>query len=43
LSGYPEDFGGIRLPELLHSLAQWQHALAESESVPPVPRFVLNS
>jgi uncharacterized protein len=42
LSGYPEDFGGIHLPELLHSLAQWQHALAESKSVPPSPRFVVN-
>lgn len=43
LASYPDDFGGIQLPELLHSLAQWQHALAESRSVPPVPRFVFNS
>jgi len=42
LSGYPEDFGGIQLRELLHSLAQWQQALAESKSVPPLPRFVVN-
>jgi predicted metal-dependent hydrolase len=42
LSSYPEDFGGIELPELLHSLTQWQHALAESKSVPPAPRFVVN-
>jgi predicted metal-dependent hydrolase len=41
LSGYPEDFGGIQLPELLHSLAQWQQALAECTSVPPFPRFVV--
>ena len=43
LSSYPEDFGGIHLPELLHSLAQWQHALAESKAVPAVPRFLLKS
>jgi uncharacterized protein len=43
LSGYPEDFGGIQLPELLHSLAEWQHALAESKAVPPLPRFLLKS
>ena len=43
LSSYPEDFGGIHLPELLHSLAQWQHALAESETLPPLPQFVLKS
>ncbi len=43
LSSYPEDFGGIQLPELLHSLAQWQHALAESETLPPLPQFVLKS
>lgn len=42
LSGYPKDFGGIQLPELLHSLAQWQHALSESKSVPPAPQFVIN-
>ena len=42
LSAYPKDFGGIRLPELLRSLAQWQRALAESKSVPPAPRFVVN-
>lgn len=42
LSSYPEDFGGIQLPELLHSLAQWQHALIECKSVPPAPRFVVN-
>ena len=42
LSGYPEDFGGIRLRELLDSIARWQRALAESKSVPPAPRFVVN-
>jgi hypothetical protein len=42
LSGYPEDFGGIRLPELLHSLAQWQHALSEGKPAPTLPRFLLN-
>jgi hypothetical protein len=41
LSGYPEDFGGIQLPELLHSLAQWQHALAENKAVPSFPLFVV--
>jgi uncharacterized protein len=41
LSGYPEHHGGIQLPELLRSLAQWQHALAEGTSVPPLPRFVV--
>jgi predicted metal-dependent hydrolase len=43
LSSYPDDFGGIQLPDLLASLAEWQHALAESRSVPPTPQFVLNS
>ena len=42
LSSYPEDFGGIQLPDLLASLAQWQHALSEGKSVPPAPRFVVN-
>jgi predicted metal-dependent hydrolase len=42
LSGYPDDFAGIQLPELLYSLAQWQHALAENKSLPPLPRFVVN-
>jgi predicted metal-dependent hydrolase len=43
LSDYPENFGGIQLPELLHSLAQWQEALAEGTSVPSFPRFVVSS
>jgi hypothetical protein len=42
LSGYPEDFGGIHLPALLHSLAQWQHALTEGGSMPPLPQFLVD-
>jgi predicted metal-dependent hydrolase len=42
LSSYPEDFGGIRLGELLDSIAQWQRALAEGSSLPPSPQFVVD-
>jgi predicted metal-dependent hydrolase len=39
LTGYPEDFGGIRLGELRQSLEQWRHALDEGKPVPPLPRI----
>jgi predicted metal-dependent hydrolase len=42
LSGYPEGFGGIRLQELLDSVTHWQRALAEGDSLPPLPRFVVD-
>jgi uncharacterized protein len=41
LSGYPENFGGIELARLLHSVAQWQDALAEGTPVPPLPRLLV--
>jgi uncharacterized protein len=40
LSGYPEDFHGIRLSTLLHSLADWHRALAEGVPVPPLPKIL---
>jgi predicted metal-dependent hydrolase len=42
LSGYPENFGGIQLPQLRHSLAAWQRALAEGSPVPPLPRLLVS-
>jgi uncharacterized protein len=42
LSSYPEDFGGLRLRELLDSIAHWQRALAEGGSLPPLPQFVVD-
>jgi uncharacterized protein len=42
LSGYPENFGGIELAQLLHSVARWQGALAEGTPVPPLPRLVVS-
>jgi len=41
LSGYPENFGGIELARLLHSVAQWQGALAEGTPVPSLPRLLV--
>jgi uncharacterized protein len=42
LSSYPEDFGGIRMGELLDSIAHWQRALAEGSSLAPLPQFVVD-
>jgi predicted metal-dependent hydrolase len=42
LSSYPEDFGGIRLRELLDSIVQWERALAEGSSLPPLPQCVVD-
>ena len=41
LSGYPEDFGGLHLGQLLQSIAQLQRALADGTPVPPLPRLVV--
>jgi hypothetical protein len=41
LSQYPEDFGGIHLPRLLHSLANWQKAMDEGRPVPPLPKIAV--
>src|ERR1700756_1860949 len=37
LSGYPDEFGGIDLTPLLKSLARWQEALEDGQSVSPLP------
>jgi uncharacterized protein len=42
LSRYPEDFGGLRLRELLDSVSHWQRALAEGGSLPPLPQMVVD-
>jgi predicted metal-dependent hydrolase len=42
LSSYPEDFGGLRLRELLDSIAHWQRALAEGGHLPHRPQFVVD-
>jgi predicted metal-dependent hydrolase len=42
LGGYPEDFGGIELTQFRQAIAQWQHALAEGKTVPPLPRIVVS-
>lgn len=39
LCGYPENFGGIRLDALRHSLEQWQSALDEGRPLPPLPQL----
>ena len=39
LTGYPEDFGGIPLVQLLESLEQWRDALAEGKPVPRLPQL----
>ena len=39
LSGYPEEFHGIRLSTFLRSLADWHRALAEGRPVPPLPKM----
>jgi uncharacterized protein len=41
LSQYPKDFGGIHLPRLLHSLADWQKAMDHGTPVPPVPKITV--
>jgi uncharacterized protein len=41
LTAYPEDFGGIHLPRLLNSLADWQKAMDEGTPVPAVPQIVV--
>ena len=42
LSRYPEGFGGVQLAELLHSISNWQRAMDEGTSVPPLPKIVLS-
>ncbi|MBZ5599857.1 MAG: DUF309 domain-containing protein [Acidobacteriia bacterium] len=42
LAGYPENFAGIQLRDLLGSLADWERALAEGKPAPPLPRFVVS-
>ena len=37
LASYPENFGGIRMTQLLIRLAEWQQALAENKPPPPFP------
>ena len=37
LSRYPNDFAGLRLPELLASTSNWQHALQSGGPLPPLP------
>lgn len=39
LTGYPENFGGIRLGALRQSLEQWRRALDEGKPVPPLPQL----
>ena len=39
LSGYPRDFGGIRLGALLQTIAAWQSALEQDVPPPPLPRL----
>ncbi len=39
LSGYPDEFGGIKLKPFLESLARWQAALEDSQPVPSLPRI----
>jgi predicted metal-dependent hydrolase len=39
LSGYPDNFGGIRLAALLKSVTLWRQALAEGRQVPPLPQI----
>jgi predicted metal-dependent hydrolase len=39
LSGYPQDFGGIRLGVLLKTLSAWQSALEQGVPPPPLPRL----
>ncbi len=39
LSGYPDDFGGIQLGELMKSVAQWRQALEDGTPVPQLPRI----
>jgi len=39
LSGYPEEFGGIRLVQLRSSLDHWHSCLTEGRPVPPTPQI----
>lgn len=39
LATYPEQFGGIELGPLRHSLALWQSTFAEGGTMPPLPRL----
>ncbi|HKN34532.1 MAG TPA: DUF309 domain-containing protein [Terriglobales bacterium] len=38
LSGYPPEFGGIRLGALLRAVSAWQRALEQGVPPPPLPR-----
>jgi len=39
LDGYPNDFYGIQLPPLKHSLKQWREALVNRQPPPSLPRI----
>jgi uncharacterized protein len=39
LSGYPDEFTGIHLKQLLESLARWHEALEDGRAVPPLPQI----
>jgi predicted metal-dependent hydrolase len=41
LAGYPGNFAGIEVVELLGSIAEWERALAAGEPAPPLPTFVI--
>jgi predicted metal-dependent hydrolase len=43
LDGCPEVFGGVCVIPLLHSVTQWQLALAEGKPAPPLPKLQLLS
>jgi predicted metal-dependent hydrolase len=40
LAGCPEEFGGVRVTDLLESLRQWREALLEGDVMPWHPRIV---
>lgn len=42
LSGYPEDFGGIQVTQVLDSIADWQRALTEGKPMPSLPQLVVS-
>jgi len=40
LAECPEEFGGVRVTDLLESLRQWREALLEGDVMPWHPRIV---
>jgi predicted metal-dependent hydrolase len=40
LAGCPEEFGGVRVTDLLESLRQWRESLLEGDVMPWHPRIV---